>query len=151
MSSQYILLQHHTSCRVHFITSAVLDEYFLWGSKSFTLPQPANPLFIKINLLHNSALKSTIPQTPYSSKINLFHKSALKSTIHVVVYADRLTTQHSIVNKLWSYRQFHIPSDKTNASGAAAAVPCTLNRLLLHTVSDGTITHLIVTGQCAPS
>ena len=32
---------------------------FLWSSKSFTLPQPANHLFIKINLLHGICTKNS--------------------------------------------------------------------------------------------
>ena len=41
----------------HFKLSQI--HLFLWSSKSFTLPQPANHLFIKINLLHGICTKNS--------------------------------------------------------------------------------------------
>ena len=37
----------------------LMGRPFLWSSKSFTLPQPANHLFIKINLLHVICTKNS--------------------------------------------------------------------------------------------
>ena len=66
-SSHMQLCMHIYETRIPFSTrrlEGVIQRYllsllridllprFLWSSKSFTLPQPANHLFIKINLLH---------------------------------------------------------------------------------------------------
>ena len=49
------IFKQQLGCRFDIMDS--ISSFFLWSSKSFTSPQPANHLFIKINLLRNTCQK----------------------------------------------------------------------------------------------